>query len=97
MSSLTNLGKRRYEVLRDSTYDTVNGTANITSGWVDGGGFYVGGSHNSFTETTGYIFTPFSTATTFSTKMYGFFAAGIGLCNGRQVAVSFGTWFNVPR
>ena len=36
MSSLTNLGKRRYEVLRDSAYDTVNGTTNLTSGWVDG-------------------------------------------------------------
>ena len=36
MSSLTNLGKRRYEVLRDSAYDTVNGTVNLTSGWVDG-------------------------------------------------------------
>ena len=36
MSSLTNLGKRRYEVLRDSAYDSVNGTTNLTSGWVDG-------------------------------------------------------------
>lgn len=36
MSSLTNLGKRRHEVLRDSAYDTVNGTVNLTSGWVDG-------------------------------------------------------------
>ena len=33
MSSLTNLGKRRYEVLRDSAYDSVNGTTNLTSGW----------------------------------------------------------------
>ena len=53
----------------------------------NGGGFYVDGSHNSFTEGSGYIFTPFSTATIFSTKMNGFFAAGIGLCNGRRVRV----------
>ena len=59
------------------------------AGGLNGGGFYVGGSHNSFTEASWYAFTPFSTATTFSTKMNGFFAAGIGLCNGRRRAQDY--------
>ena len=45
MSSLTNLGKRRYEVLRDSAYDTVNGTANLTSGWGIVTGKQIGRAH----------------------------------------------------
>ena len=58
------------------------------AGGLDGGGFYVNGSHNSFTDYSA-DFTPFSTATTFSTKMNGFFAAGIGLCNGRRPAQEY--------